>query len=66
MKTIYDEPAIRKINVSKRLTAASVLALCTFLTHARAHKNELSGLIGRTFISDQGIKGGTDPGVRSV
>ena len=36
----------------KRLTAASVLAVCTFVTHASAQKNELSGLIGRTFISD--------------
>ena len=27
--------------------------------HATAQKNELSGLIGRTFISDQGIRGGT-------
>ena len=27
--------------------------------HATAQKNELSGLIGRTFISDQGISGGT-------
>jgi hypothetical protein len=50
----------------KRLTAASVLALCSFLKHAMAQENELSGLIGRTFISDQDMKGGTDPGVRSV
>ena len=43
----------------KHLTAATVLAVCTFVTHAGAQQNELSGLIGRTFISDQGIKGGT-------
>jgi hypothetical protein len=43
----------------KHLTAATVLAVCTFVTHARAQQNELSGLIGRTFVSDQGIKGGT-------
>jgi hypothetical protein len=43
----------------KHLTAATVLAVCTFVTHARAQQNELSGLIGRTFISDQGITGGT-------
>jgi hypothetical protein len=43
----------------KRLTVATVLAVCTFVMHATAQKNELSGLIGRTFISDQGIKGGT-------
>jgi hypothetical protein len=43
----------------KHLTAATVLAVCTFVTHASAQQNELSGLIGRTFISDQGITGGT-------
>src|ERR1700680_1985562 len=43
----------------KHLTAATVLAVCTFVTHASAQKNELSGLIGRTFISDQGIRGAT-------
>ena len=43
----------------KHLTAATVLAVCTVVTHASAQQNELSGLIGRTFISDQGIKGGT-------
>jgi hypothetical protein len=35
-----------------------MMAVCTFLAHALAQKNELSGLLGRTFISDQGIKGG--------
>src|SRR6266852_1386406 len=35
----------------KRLTPASVLALCTLVTHASAQENELSGLIGRTFIA---------------
>ena len=43
----------------KHLAVAVLLAACTFVTHASAQKNELSGLIGRTFISDQGIKGGT-------
>ena len=43
----------------KHLTAATVLAVCTFVTHTSAQQNELSGLIGRTFISDQGITGGT-------
>jgi hypothetical protein len=43
----------------KHLAAATVLAVCIFVTHVSAQKNELSGLIGRTFISDQGIKGGT-------
>jgi len=43
----------------KRLTAATVLAVCTFVTHASAQQNELSGLLGRTFIRDQDIKGGT-------
>jgi Putative beta-barrel porin-2, OmpL-like. bbp2 len=43
----------------KHLAAATVLAVCIFVTHVSAQKNEVSGLIGRTFISDQGIKGGT-------
>src|SRR6202162_2157575 len=43
----------------KHLAAATVLAVCIFVTHVSAQKNELSGLLGRTFISDQGIIGGT-------
>jgi hypothetical protein len=43
----------------KHLAAATVLAVCIFVTHVSAQQSELSGLIGRTFISDQGIKGGT-------
>src|ERR1700693_4714057 len=43
----------------KHLAAATVLAVCIFVTHVSAQQNELSGLLGRTFISDQGIKGGT-------
>ena len=43
----------------KHLAAATVLAVCTIVTHVSAQQNEVSGLIGRTFISDQGIKGGT-------
>jgi hypothetical protein len=42
----------------KHLAAATVLAVCIFVTHVSAQQSELSGLIGRTFISDQGIKGG--------
>jgi hypothetical protein len=41
----------------KWLTVSVLVAVATFVAHARAQKNELSGLIGRTFISDQGIKG---------
>ncbi len=41
----------------KHFTVAALLAACTFVPHASAQKNELSGLLGRTFISDQGIKG---------
>ena len=43
----------------KHLAAATVLAVCLIVTHVSAQQNEVSGLIGRTFISDQGIKGGT-------
>jgi hypothetical protein len=43
----------------KHLTVAVLLAACTLVPHASAQQNELSGLLGRTFISDQGIIGGT-------
>jgi hypothetical protein len=43
----------------KHLTVAVLLAACTLVPHASAQQNELSGLLGRTFISDQGITGGT-------
>jgi hypothetical protein len=43
----------------KHLAAATVLAVCTMVTHVSAQQNEVSGLIGRTIISQQGIKGGT-------
>ena len=51
----------------KHLAAATVLAVCIIVTHVSAQQNELSGLIGRTFISDQGIKGANyfNPFVRS-
>jgi hypothetical protein len=42
----------------KRLTGAVLVSVCAFVAHATAQKNELSGLIGRTFISDQAITGG--------
>ena len=41
----------------KRLLLAILVTICIFAPHAVAQKNELSGLVGRTFISDQGIKG---------
>jgi len=43
----------------KRLAVAVIVSVCVFAAHASAQKNELSGLIGRTFISDQTIKGST-------
>ena len=46
----------------KQLIVGVLMAVCTLVTHAPAQKNEkneLSGLLGRTFISDQGIIGGT-------
>ena len=43
----------------KHLAVAVLLAACTLVRHASAQQNELSGLLGRTFISDQGIIGGT-------
>jgi hypothetical protein len=41
----------------KHLTIGAVLAVCTFAVQAAAQKNELSGTLGRTFISNQGIQG---------
>jgi hypothetical protein len=41
----------------KRLTVAVLVSVCAFVAHATAQKNELSGLIGRTFISHQAITG---------
>ena len=43
----------------KHLSLSVLLAACTLVPHASAQQNELSGLLGRTFISDQGIIGGT-------
>ena len=43
----------------KQLAVGVLMCVCTLVTHAPAQKNELSGLLGRTFISRQGIRGGT-------
>lgn len=43
----------------KRLTIVCLCAVMTLVVHAAAQKNELAGLVGRTFISNQGIKGAT-------
>jgi hypothetical protein len=50
----------------KHLTIGAVVAVCTFVAQAAAQKNELSGMLGRTFISDQGIPGAPsyDPDLR--
>ena len=37
----------------KHLTIGALMAVCTFAVQASAQKNELSGSIGRTFISHQ-------------
>ena len=41
----------------KQIATTVFVAVCIFVGRATAQKNELSGLVGRTFISDQGIKG---------
>ena len=43
----------------KRLTVAVIVSVCVLAAFAAAQKNELSGLVGRTFISDQTITGST-------
>ena len=42
---------------AKRFWLVALLALVTLLPFAAAQDNQVSGLIGRTFISDQGIPG---------
>jgi hypothetical protein len=39
----------------KHLTIGLLVSSLTFVTHAAAQKSQLSGLIGRTFISDQTV-----------
>jgi len=50
----------------KHLTIGAIVAVCTFVAQATAQKNELSGIIGRTFTSDQSIQGAppSDPDLR--
>jgi len=43
--------------LGKRLTVGAVMTVCTFAAQGAAQKNEISGLLGRTFISDQRIQG---------
>src|ERR1039457_2510107 len=45
----------------KHLTIGALVAVCTFVAQAAAQKNELSGIIGRTFISNQRIQGAPPP-----
>jgi hypothetical protein len=40
---------------AKRLLIAALVAVATLATSALAQKNELTGITGRTFISDQGV-----------
>lgn len=50
----------------KHLTIGALVAVCTFVAQAAAQKNELSGIIGRTFNPDQSIQGAPayDPDLR--
>ena len=50
----------------KHLIIGALVALCTFVTQATAQKNELTGILGRTFVSNQGIPGAPayDPELR--
>jgi len=43
----------------RRLTIVVLVSVCSFVAYATAQKNELSGLVGRTFVSDQVITGST-------
>jgi hypothetical protein len=50
----------------KHLTIGALVAFCSLVAPAAAQKNELSGILGRTFTSDQGIQGAPsyDPDLR--
>ena len=50
----------------KHLTIGTMVVICTFVAQGAAQKNELSGILGRTFIADQGIQGAPayDPNLR--
>ena len=50
-----------------RIAALTLVALVVSLATAQEEKNQLSGIVGRTFISNQAIKGATffDPIIRS-
>ena len=50
----------------KHLVLAILVTVCSLAPQVVAQGNELSGLVGRTFISDQGIKGAlsSDPQLR--
>jgi len=41
----------------KHLAIGVLVVVCAFVAPAAAQKNELSGILGRTFIADQGISG---------
>jgi hypothetical protein len=43
----------------KRLTVALMVSVFAFAAHAAAQKNEVSGLVGRTFVTDQTITAST-------
>ena len=43
----------------KRLAILAFLAACIIVPEAMAQKNEVAGILGRTFISDQTITGST-------
>ncbi|MGA8443347.1 MAG: hypothetical protein WB714_34370 [Candidatus Sulfotelmatobacter sp.] len=50
----------------KHLAIGALVAVCTFVAQAAAQKNELTGILGRTFVSNQGISGAPsyDPELR--
>ena len=50
----------------RNLILIALMTVCTLAGQAAAQKNELSGMLGHTFISDQGIQGAPayDPNLR--
>jgi len=58
--------SLKHLTIRALVAVGALVAVCTFVAQAAAQKNELSGIIGRTFISNQGIQGAppTDPDLR--
>jgi hypothetical protein len=58
--------SLKHLAIGALMAVGALVAVCTFAAQAAAQKNELSGILGRTFTSDQAIQGAPsyDPDLR--